>query len=829
MEVFDVFGKVVDWTLKTKEAFDQAASVKHEFQKATQQAQMKRFREAVKIAEEILAPWAGKISLSQQWVKQVFLGDFLEQVKVTLCEWRQIINEADTLVHHADSLLETDAANPLQTQVLIEALALFQKSNSLMCDHYFIQSVRKCELEILKRQKFQALVGIAEKYAQSLWFQAAVKKYLEAQELYQTMTVQRALEFLASQVKREEAYEAILKKVTAASLQGRLGSASALLKSAVTDFPRSDGLELLKQLQRTVKGKIQFLLGLTAEKAGNLQEAASLYKVAQAILPDPTECKIRLGLVALKTQDWAIALSHLEGICGEQAAYLRGFTYAQQRNLQQAYLEWQSVSHPDMELNRLILKTMSQQQRLRLLQNIEQCVQSGNFQAAQVASLQFLQKFGSDKLVEDNLKEHIQPRLDAAVWQNTDWEIIVAQVEEIWISQPDLITLHNWAVATYYHALETHSGASIQNFIIALSTALANLTHAPALQNIPWLGTQPVDLESICLGLKRRIEEAIERCKDRDINEYLQLRDIQRLEYLSLHLMKTQPNRDIKINNIRLPPGCYNKYFNRWQENLVDVMEQNQNILRALYTPWGLAIAACLEGDKQRAIQLKPIVKPQTSIEFFAEQLVAYHEGCYQLVQQKWREAMIPLKQASTEIKASVIWQQEIDRLCSIQRQEISQLKEHLEFAQFWYNLLGSQSARSYLAEYKAEQLWMNLANQHISPLKALQELQNIKQIDELNPVVLDFIEKVGFFQEIEIIEMLLEENKFEEAISLAKKSNHKRVKFKVAEFFVQRLSNTVERRLGDLQMIHKLGRFAYEICPHEPAFQEVYRSLKLR
>ena len=823
MQVFDVFGKVVDWTLKTKEVFSLAAGVKHEFHKATQQAQMKRFREAVKIAEDILAP------CRQQWVKQVLLGDFLEQVKVKLCEWHQVINEADSLVHRADSLLETDAANPLETQVLIEALALFKKGDSLMYDRYFIQSLSKCELEIRKRQKFQALVGIAEEYALKLLFQAAVNKYLEAQELYQTMAVQKALSFLASQVKQEQAYEAVLKQVTLASAQGRLGSAITLLKSTVTDFPRADGLELLKKLQSTVKGKEQFLLGLTAEKAGNLQKAASLYKDAQASLPDPTECKIRLGLVALKSQDWATALSHLEGICGEQAAYLRGFTYAQQDNLQQAYLEWQSLSHPDIELNRHILKTMSQQQRLRLLQNIEQCVQSGNLPAAQTASLQFRQKFGSDKLVEDNLKEHIHPRLEAAVWQNTDWGIIVERVEEIWISQPDMMTLHNWAVATYYYALETEYGASIHSFIIALSTALANITHAPALQNIPWLGTQPVDLESISLGLKRRIEEVIEGCKVRDINEYLQLRDLQRLEYLFLRLMRTQPNRDIKINDIRLSPGCYNKYFHRWQDNLVDEMEPNQNILRSLYTPWGLAVAACLSGDNQRAIQLKPTVKTQTPLELFAEQLVAYHEGCYKLVQQKWREAMIPIKQASSEIKASIVWQQEIDRLCSIQRQKISEFQEHLEFAQFWYDLLESQSARSYLAEYKAEQLWMNLANQLISPKKALQELEDIKQIDELNPVVLDFIERVEFFQEIERIEMLLEHNQFEEATAIAKNSNHKRVKFKVAEFFVQTLSDAIERKLGNFQMIHKLGRFAYEICPNEPAFQEVYRSLKLR
>ena len=321
----EVFGKVVDWAFKMKEVFDKAAVVKHEFQKATQQAQMKCFREAVKIAEEILAPWCGKISFSQQWVKQVTFGDFLEQVKVQLCEWRQVINEADTLVHRANSLLKTDAANPLETQVLIEALALFKKGDRLMYDRHFIQSISECELEILKRQKFQALVGIAEEYVKKLFFQDAIKKYLEAQELYQTITVQKALEFLADQVKQEEAYEAVLKKVTLASNQGRLRGAIALLKSAVTDFPRADGLELLKQLQHTVKGKEQFLRGLTAEKVGNLPKATFLYKVAQANLADPTECKIRLGLVALKTQDWATALSHLKGVCGEQAAYLRGF------------------------------------------------------------------------------------------------------------------------------------------------------------------------------------------------------------------------------------------------------------------------------------------------------------------------------------------------------------------------------------------------------------------------------------------------------------------------------------------------------------------------
>jgi hypothetical protein len=64
---------------------------------------------------------------------------------------------------------------------------------------------------------------------------------------------------------------------------------------------------------------------------------------------------------------------------------------------------------------------------------------------------------------------------------------------------------------------------------------------------------------------------------------------------------------------------------------------------------------------------------------------------------------MITLNQAWAEIRASTDWQKELDRLCGIQRQAILDFEEHLEFAQFWCDLLASQAAKSYLAEYKAE------------------------------------------------------------------------------------------------------------------------------
>ena len=809
------------------DAWKQVPLTKVASQKAQRLAQNKHLREAVTIAEKAVAAWSSKPDFWERLICQLLLGNILDQLTQQLKQWRLQVAEVDKLAANAEALLKLDTGDPLETQVLSGAIALYKRCTKILCDDQLSQSINQCQQELQQRQDFQRLIAQAASLAENRFFKKAIATYSEAEQLYHTESVRLAIAASNAQVELEEVYDSALQKAQQASHSGRLHGAIALLESALTNFQRREGLELLQQLQLTVKGKEQFRQGLAAEKVGDFKSAVSLYEAAQILLQNPKECQIRLGLVALKTQNWATALSHLEGVDGEQAAYLRGFTYAQQGNLQQAYREWQSLSHQQIASNRQILRTLSQRQRLNLLQNIEQLVCCGNLEAAQATSAEFLQRFGFDPIVEGNLNEHIQPRLEAAIWQNTNWEIVANKVEKIWIYQPNITTLHNWAVAAYYRFVETRNFASLHNWIIALSTALANLTHESALKDVPWLENQVVDLEAVSFELKRRLGEAIDNFKYQDINEYLQLRDRYRLEMVSLRLMSEQPTEGMKVKDIRVSPGCYNRYFNHWLDNWVNGIEPNHKILHSLYTPWGLAVAACLEGDTQRAIQLKPATNKSASTELFAQNFVAYHEGCYQLVQQKWREAMTHLEQASSEIKTSVVWQQEIDKLCSMQRQAISNFKEHLEFAQFWYDLLGSQPARSYLAEYKAEQLRQKLANQEILLDLALRELQDIKQIDDRNPVVLDLIERVEYMQEIEEIDKLLKRQKYEEVVSKAKRSRHERVKFRVADFFIEILINNIDKGdFRDYQAVQQLGRWAYEICPDEPAFQEVYRRV---
>ncbi|PLZ91856.1 hypothetical protein CEN44_07520 [Fischerella muscicola CCMEE 5323] len=284
------------------------------------------------------------------------------------------------------------------------------------------------------------------------------------------------------------------------------------------------------------------------------------------------------------------------------------------------------------------------------------------------------------------------------------------------------------------------------------------------------------------------------------------------------------------VKNLLIMPGCYHHYLQTWQNILVDNIDSSQKILRSLYTDWGLAVAACVEGDIQRAIQIKPSNKTVTVVETFACKFVAYHEGCYQLQQYKWREAILPLNQAKSEIQASLNWQQEIDKLCTLQRQNISNFTEHLEFAQFWYDLLASQLARSYLAEYKAEQLREKLANETISSEKALRELQEIKKIDEYNPVVTDLIERVEVTQELKEIDRLLRNGQYETMVKRARLTHHERVRFIVANFFLEILIDGLKNgNLHDPKLIMQLGSWAYEICPNEPEFQAIYQSLRLR
>ncbi|MEC4852559.1 MAG: hypothetical protein SAJ12_16365 [Jaaginema sp. PMC 1079.18] len=328
-----------------------------------------------------------------------------------------------------------------------------------------------------------------------------------------------------------------------------------------------------------------------------------------------------------------------------------------------------------------------------------------------------------------------------------------------------------------------------------------------------------VNLQEVRLDIHKKLEDAIESIKDKNPNDYLRFRDLYRREMVALRLMGTPPKSGAKQNNLFLTPGCWIRYFSSLSTPRI-----TDKILQALYSKWGLAVAACIEGDTARAIQLKPTIGFVVKGEQFAQQLVSYYEGCYHLQQKQWRNAILPIKQAREEIKANQDWRKEIDRLCQQQRLAISEVNEHLDFAQSWYDILDSQAARSYLAEYKAEQIRENLVAQKVNENTALAELEKIKRIDSKNPVVLDLIERVEITQDARKVEEFMKANKFEQAVQQAKRSRHQQVRNNLSEFFIKVfIEGFQESELG-FEDIHKIGQWVYELSPEDPMVKEIYK-----
>lgn len=807
--------------------WQQASQTKAAAEKAEELARNKQLREAAQIVEISVAVWSSQPGFWERLIRRWLLGNLLKQLKWQLEQWRKQILEADKLAAKAKALLKQDPGDPLESQILSQAIALYQSCTAIAPDEKVLRAIKQCQQELQQRQRFQKLVKEAETQAKNQFFKLGLAAYRQAEQLYATAVVQAAIANCEAQIQYEETYSNALSRAQQASQEGRLRGAITLLESVLSNFPRSDGKELLERLQCTVKGKEKFRQGLNAEKLGAFRGAASIYEEAKALLSDPTECQIRLGLVAIKTEDWTTALSHLENVRGEQAAYLRGFAHTKQGNLQQAHREWQFLPHPLVGYQRDALKSLAQRQHLLALQNIEQLVANERLETAKTASEEFINRFGFEPTVQGNLDDYIHPQIETAIWQNSDWGTIADTMQQVWVKQPHPQSLHNWTVAVYYYALtepqETRSFVSVENLIIALSTALANLRQDPALQKLPWLGNTPINYDSVFSDLQQRIEEVIDSHKNKDINEYLKLRDRYRLEMVALRLMNYPLNQGLRIKGLFITPGCYE--LHKESLNKIDFPAQ---LWGTLYSSWGLAVAACQEGDIQRAIKLKPLTKPIGEVESFAQKFMAYHEGYYLLQQQKWQEAMAPLNLAKVEIRATSEWQIELDRLYGLQRQTISNFKEHLELAQFWYDLLGSQPSKSYLAQYRAEQIREQLAQEQISVNQAAQKLEVVKQIDEKNPVVLDLIEKVQVSQEIKEILSLLERDRFSDAVRQAKYSKHEKVRFIVAEMCIDILIKGAETRKLPHEIISQLGRWAYELCPNEPAFQEIYRLMRI-
>jgi hypothetical protein len=521
----------------------------------------------------------------------------------------------------------------------------------------------------------------------------------------------------------------------------------------------------------------------------------------------------------VKTFDYSTAIIKLKNLEGERADYLRGFIYYKTSNFQEANKIWQTSKKSEIQEQRLKLKTLIQYMQSQAILKIENYINQEKLEEAELESIDFLKKYGAHEIVQRNLEKYIQPCLAKKRWETHNWKSIYSISEREWRNFLDIKSLHNLAVSAYYYAIENPQ--ILPELIMIWSTAIANFEIDPAIKNLPWTGSLPISFKELKITIVQLIEDLLDLVKDKSLDQYLSLRDVYRKEVVFLKLISDSPSAGLKAKQLTISPSCYERY-----EQIFPPYSFPQKDWATLYTVWGKAVAACLDGDVVRAIQIKPSRAAILELEKLAQNIVSYHEGCYHLKNLDWKRSLDPLQKIKLELNKRKNWQEEINKLFIEQRQNIDKQSDHLRFAQFWNELLNSQASKSYLTEYKVEEIRDQISIDKISLKKALEELIKLKNIDQKNPILLDLIDRVEMGIESQEIEQLFKQNRVEDVVIKARRSRHQSIRKFVLDIICEVLMNGIKSNSLSHQEIYKIGRWAYEISPNDPELQTLYINL---
>jgi len=809
--------------------FEKVDATKKDVKTAKKLADKKNLIRAAKIGHSVLAKWSKSPPFVEEKLRQMFLGDLLTDLRSRVNFWKRQIKSVQKMVTSGQALEKSDPGDPLDTTTLSKALSMYRQCREILDVAVVNQAIARCQHKITKYNQFRTLFGDGQKYAQQKQYKKAKLSFDRAKTLFDIPLIRDAIASCSSNIEGQNQYELKLQKAFDLATEGEFKSALNVVNSALKKFPREDGQKLVSELGRVMEGKDCYRRGLLAEQSRNFPEAESCYKRSIQLLPELTESKIRLAILSIQTQNWRQAIAQLQGHSGEKISYLRGFAHIGLGELKQAEREWRSLSHPQINSQLKVVRQLMGLDRLKLMRQIEEFVDAKNLDRARDTSHQFLQNYGSDTLVEGNLNNHIQPRLEATIWDSQDWHQIAQDTEQIWLQNGDAKSLHNWAIATYYHA--QIDPKKRPDWIAASATALANLKRDPALQNIPWLPQNSIDVQEVFDHFLGTLETAIDSLKDENLAEYMKLRDQFRRDAIALKLMKKSPHQVAKINDIIILPGCYHHNPHHWVNirlpQISDSTSTEANILPALYTPWGLAVAAAFDGDAERAIHLKPSRNYEFNSyqknEYFAQKFVAYSEGCHHLQKRQWRQSVGPLNALKTELRSHPEWYRELDQLCQSQRQALNGLEEHLTFSDFWYKLLGNEASRSYWVDSRIQETVENLEGDRINYHQALSRLRELQTVDSNNPRLVQVLAAIKYQIEAEELEKLLKNNQFERLFEKAKQSQNREIKVKTAQVFTEIfIAGFKEHKLG-FEDIYNFSRWAYELLPDDPNAREMY------
>jgi hypothetical protein len=592
-----------------------------------------------------------------------------------------------------------------------------------------------------------------------------------------------------------------------------------LLAPVQTTFPRRDGQKILERINQILQAKQSFQAGLQAEQEKDIKAANRFYADISGDLPALfVEGCLRRAVLAMTAQQWQAVAEIVSLIQSPKAHYLKGFALVKQGHLLKARSEWNTISD-NIKKDRQILDQLIERSKLKYKQAIEAAVNDEQIELAEQRSRHFIQTFGDDDTVQKNLIGHIQPLHLALSWQTKNWAEIYIQSEQTWESSRTIEALRNLAIAAYYRAMTNSNAGRTEQYhhqlITIWSIMIANFDRDRTLGSLPWIHHQEVDLSAAKVQLIQLLEDQIELVKESDLEAYIRLRDAWRCDRQALALLKFVPQKDLQSTQQTWTPNAFKHYAKSQYTAPVSV-------LAALFTDWGKAVAACLEGDTARALTLRPPRQPVTPIENFAYAVVAYHEGQYCMQNQQWRNAIAAWQSSRNMIHQQAEWKSEIDKLCSQSLEHIPD-SEQLEFCTDWYELLHSREATSCLSRCRVANLTEQIIAEKVS-LKAAQErMREYLKADPQNPELLDLSHKIAAQIELEQIIRLCELQRTEEALELAEKSQYPEVRNRIAKMLLDIALNGAQRRQINFYQMRELLQQAHQICPDDLEIKEAY------
>ncbi len=633
---------------------------------------------------------------------------------------RDRVRRAELLIQEAKSTIGLDTSNPFDhIDLLLQAISLYKQSYLLVNQESCISEIKEIQLEIDRRLQFQSLIHSATKNYYHKQFGEALGILYSAQALYSPPQLFKTIDECEEHAKKEKIYLQSLSEAKTLSYAGKFRDALTIVDRAVAKFPRQDGENLQSKLNRAIAAKDQVNLGEIEQKIGNMTTAKYHYSAALHLMPEWSEPKLNLAIMAAKSGEINEGIEQLISIYLSKTSCLKGLLYVKQGKYQQAREVWLQA---DLDLVREYWRSISNVMltKFKLVQpQIEQLVNQDRLEQARTVGLDFINEVGSNLSIESNLENCILPGIEAKIWRSQDWANIAILAEKNWQNKRDLKTLHNWMVAIYYL---TQIDNNIENLLVSFSTAIANIDIDPSLVDLPWLGDRSISLADVRARLWKTIEQQIELIKDSDLSRYLHLRDRNRQEFWAIELARTEPNARILAGELTIPPACYQRYYSQ-----IPLGEELQ-VWKTLYTNWGTAVAACLAGDPLRAETIRVGLAVNSSLEGFAQHFILCEQGCYYLQQENWHSAIYPLNDVKTTINNNSSWWHKINDLCIKYRTKIVDFNEHLDFARFWYDLLSSPQGEAYLIEYQALKIHWEWSSSIVT-----NELSVIKIKDLLN------------------------------------------------------------------------------------------------